>query len=175
MSSSVETRQAEADEKNGSTGLIAVVRLRGTVNVRPEVEDTLRMLRLVRKYHLAIYPEDLPGLKGMLQKAKDWITWGEIDRETLRQLLLERGRTPGGGRVTEDYVRKQMGLNSIDELVDRIIEGKILLHKCEKIKPVFRLHPPRGGFKKSLRRQYNNAGELGYRGRDINNLIKKML
>ncbi len=160
---------------NKDTGLVAIIRLRGTVNVRPDVNDTLRMLRLVRKYHLVIYSKDTPGLQGMLQKAKDWITWGEIDRSTLIELLRHRGRAPGNRKLTDEYLRENLGVNSIEELVDKIIMGQIKLNKCQKIKPVFRLHPPQGGFKKSLRRQYNNGGELGYRGPAINELIKRML
>ena len=155
--------------------LLAIIRLRGTVNVRPDVEDTLRMLRLVKKYHMVLYPADMPGLKGMLQKAKDWITWGEIDAETLIEVLKSRGRAPGNKKLDENYLKKEIGVSNVEELAEKVMKGEILLHKCEKIKPVFRLHPPRGGFKKSLRRQYNNSGELGYRGSDINLLIRRML
>ncbi len=175
LSQQVNQEMESNDRNNEDTGLIAIIRLRGTVNVRPDVSDTLRMLRLVRKYHLVIYPKDTPGLWGMLQKAKDWITWGEIDKPTLVELLRQRGRTPGNKRLTEDYLKENLEVNSIEELVDKIITRQIKLHKCQKIKPVFRLHPPQGGFKKSLRRQFNNGGELGYRGSAINDLIKRML
>jgi len=43
------------------------------------------------------------------------------------------------------------------------------------VKPVFRLHPPRGGFKGSIRKPYGAGGELGYRGAAINELIRRML
>ncbi|MEM2203989.1 MAG: 50S ribosomal protein L30, partial [Sulfolobales archaeon] len=49
-------------------------------------------------------------------------------------------------------------------------------HKIDNIvKPVFRLHPPSGGFKGSIKKPYGNGGELGYRGQDINDLIRRMI
>ncbi|MEM0379812.1 MAG: 50S ribosomal protein L30, partial [Desulfurococcaceae archaeon] len=63
----------------------------------------------------------------------------------------------------------------IEDLAKAIFEGRIKLHKQSYIKPVFRLHPPQGGFKKSIKKPYGDGGELGYRGRDINELIMKMI
>jgi len=36
------------------------------------------------------------------------------------------------------------------------------------------LHPPKGGFKGTIRRPYKSGGELGYRGAAINDLILRM-
>ncbi len=157
--------------------LYAVIRIRGTADIHPDVEHTLKLLRLHKKYHAVLYPADLPGLKGMLQKAKDWVTWGEIDRETLLELLRKRGRIPGNKKLTDQYVKEKLGLdNGLEELADKMLSGEILLHKLEdKIKPVFRLHPPKKGFRKSIKRPYNDMGELGYRGATINELIRRMI
>ena len=158
----------------------AIIRLKGQVNVPYEVEHTLKLLRLRRKYHCVLYPASLPGLKGMLDKVKDWVTWGEIDRETLIQLLYARGRIPGGRKLTDDYVDEklaQLGVKGgVPALADAILGGKILLHKIDNfVKPVFRLHPPRGGFKETIKKPYTQKGETGYRGPAINELIKRML
>ena len=81
----------------------AVVRVRGTVNVRRDIQETLRMLRLTRINHCVVIP-DTPQYRGMLKKVKDYITWGEIDEETLKELLLKRGRLLGDRPVTEKHV-----------------------------------------------------------------------
>jgi large subunit ribosomal protein L30 len=81
--------------------LYAIIRIRGRLDVPPDVDYTLKLLRLHRKFHCVIYPEDQPGLKGMLQKAKDWVTWGEISRSTLVELLKVRGRTLGNRKLTD--------------------------------------------------------------------------
>ncbi len=171
-----------APKTKGEQKLYAIIRIRGRVDVPPKVEYTLKLLRLNRKYHCVIYPANLPGIDKMLQVVKDWVTWGEIDRETLVELLRKRGRAPGDKPLTDEYLREKLGVNSVEELADKIISGEIVLHrlrdKKEKkwiIKPVFRLHPPRKGFKGSTKKQYRAGGELGYRGRDINELIKRMI
>lgn len=158
----------------------AIVRLRGRVNCPYEVEYTLKLLRLHKKFHCVIYPANLPGLEGMLRKVKDWVTWGEIDRETLIELLSKRGRTPGDKPLTDEYVDKHLAKHGVQGgiagLADAILEGKVMLHKLEGlVKPVFRLHPPRKGFKGSTRRPMEQKGELGYRGPAINELVKRML
>ncbi len=163
--------------------LYAIIRIRGRVGVPPDVKKTLANLRLHRKFHLVLYPSTLPGLEGMLQKVKDWVTWGEIDRETLIELLRRRGRIPGDKPLTDEYVREKLGLKGgIEELADKLLRGEIMLHKLYDrkrkvwiIKPVFRLHPPRGGFKGSIKKPYGAGGELGYRGYAINELIRRML
>ncbi len=162
--------------------LYAIIRIRGRVGVPPDVRKTLANLRLHRRFHLVLYPSTLPGIHGMLDKVKDWVTWGEIDRETLIELLRRRGRAPGDKPLTDEYVREKLGLSGIEELADKLLSGEIMLHKLYDktrkvwiIKPVFRLHPPRGGFKGSIKKPYGAGGELGYRGYAINELIRRML
>ncbi|GAB6147825.1 50S ribosomal protein L30 [Stetteria hydrogenophila] len=158
--------------------LYLVIRIRGTVDVRPDVEYTLNLLRLRQKYAAALYHSSLPGIEGMLQKVRDWVTWGEMDRETLIELLRSRGRIKGDKPLTDEWVRENLGLEGgIPELADKLITGALMYHKLEEkgVKPFFRLHPPRGGFKGSIKRHYGDGGELGYRGTAINELVKRML
>ncbi|HIP56880.1 MAG TPA: 50S ribosomal protein L30 [Ignisphaera aggregans] len=156
--------------------LYAIIRIRGIPDTPYDIEYTLRLLRLVRKFHCVLYP-DTPSIRGMLFKVKDWVTWGEIDRETLIELLRNRGRVVGNKPLTDEYVKRKLKLSSIEELADMLLEGKLLFHKLESygIKPVFRLHPPRGGFKGSTKKPYGAGGELGYRGPAINELIRRMI
>jgi large subunit ribosomal protein L30 len=162
------------------TPVYAIIRIRGVVDCPYDVEYTLKLLRLHKKFHCTLYPATLPGLKNMLLKVASWATWGEIDRETLILLLRERGRVPGNKRLTDEYVDKyfaQYGIKGgIVALADAILQGKIYLHKVDHlIKPVFRLHPPRSGFKGSIKKPYSQGGELGYRGSAINELLVRMI
>lgn len=154
-------------------GAFLVVRIRGTVNVRHDIQDTLKMLRLVRRYHATLVP-DTPHYRGMLQKAKDYITWGEPSPELVKELLLKRGRLVGNKPLTEEFVNDALGM-TVDELADKLAKGELKLNKLPAIKPVFRLHPPRGGFKGKIKRHYTVGGELGYRGGAINDLVARML
>ena len=155
--------------------LYAIIRIRGTADVPPDVSETLRMLRLTRKFTAVIYPKD-PTIDGMLRVVKDWVTWGEIDAPTLKELILTRGRLPGNKPITPEAVRRIFNGLSVDELVNKLLNGELKWHKLDgKVKPVFRLHPPRGGFKRSIKKPVGAGGELGYRGREINDLIRRML
>lgn len=158
--------------------LYLVIRIRGTVDVRPDVERTLYLLRLRQRFAAALYHSSLPGIEGMLQKIRDWATWGEIDRDTLIRLIETRGRLIGDKPITNEWVQKNLGLyGGIPELADKLLAGEIMYHKLKDkgVKPFFRLHPPRGGFKGSIKRHYGDGGELGYRGTAINSLVRRML
>ena len=69
---------------------LAAILVRGLVGINTDVKDTLRMLNLQKKFSCAILPNN-PVNQGMLKKAKNFITYGEIDEETLK--LLEQKRT----------------------------------------------------------------------------------
>lgn len=152
---------------------LALIRLRSGIRARGEVRDTLAMLRLHRINHLVLI-DDTPSYKGMVQKVKDYITWGEIDAETLAKLIRKRGRLIGNKPVTEEYVKEKLGI-SIEEFAKKVVEGEMKLTDLPNIKPVFRLHPPRGGLKGSKKRSFKEGGALGYRGEKINELIERML
>lgn len=151
---------------------IVVIRIRGRVDVPPDVKVTLKLLRLHKKFH-AVIIDNRPSYMGMLRKVQNYVTWGEIDCETLALLLRRRGRLEGGNKLTDDYVAKY-GFSSIEDFAKAIVEGKVNLTDLPKIKPIFRLSPPSGGFKGTIKRHYRDGGELGYRGKAINELIRRM-
>ncbi|MFQ5919505.1 MAG: uL30 family ribosomal protein, partial [Thermoplasmata archaeon] len=90
---------------------LAAVRVRGGVRVRGDIADTLGMLRLHRPNHCVVLPPRETTM-GMLRKAKDYITWGEVDAEVLTELLAARGRRVGGEPLTEAHV-KALGYDSL--------------------------------------------------------------
>jgi large subunit ribosomal protein L30 len=141
--------------------MYAVIRIRGSVNLERDIKDTLAMLRLNRKMHCVLIKEN-DCMKGMLQKVRNWVTWGEIDDEILRGLIKKRGRKIGEKKLTEQEV---------EEVFKKLKENQKI---PEEVKPVFRLTPPSKGFKESIKQHYP-AGELGYRGKEINELLKRMI
>jgi large subunit ribosomal protein L30 len=139
--------------------LMAVILLRGMVKTDKDICDTLHMLRLNRKNHCVLVTE---SQKGMIQKVRNWITWGEVTDETLKNMIGKRGRYAANKKVNSD---------DVDKIFDQVKNKK---SKEWEIKPVFRLTPPSKGFRKSIRKSYPK-GELGYRGDKINDLLKKMI
>ena len=151
---------------------LAVVRIRGTVNVRKDVEDTLRMLNLERNCHATLI-DDRPSFLVMLRKTQNVVTWGEVSKETIALLLRKRGRIVGNRKLTDEYVKK-IGYDSIDALAEAIYNLKVKLKDLPGVKPVFRLHPPRKGYKGTVKKSFSAGGETGYRGEAINDLIRRM-
>ena len=154
--------------------LMAVVRIRGRVGIKPDIRHTLEMLRIRRKFWATVVPAT-PSYRGMLHKVKDYTTYGEIDKETLVELLKYRGELTNGGRLTDEWLRENTEFGSIEELAEALLEGRAYLHKLGWLKPYFRLTPPKGGFKRTTKRAFSDGGELGYRGNEINKLLRRMI
>ena len=152
--------------------LYAVVRLRGSARVRKSIQDTLKLLRLHRANHCVLVP-NTPSFLGMLKKAKDFITYGEIKKETLVKLLKARLRLVGNKKVSEEELAKITGFKSFEEFADALLAGKVKLTDFKELKPVFRLNPPVKGLK-SVKKHYPK-GDLGYRGEAINELLERMI
>ena len=151
--------------------MIAAIRIRGRVKTRREIEDTLKMLRL-RAVNNCVLLQNTPSILGMLKKVKDYITWGEINDETLIELLKYRLRLIGNKRVNEKILKEKLNLNSFEELAKILLEGK-KLKEFKIFDPVFRLRPPKHGFKNV--KKHWPKGDLGYRKEKINELLKRMI
>jgi large subunit ribosomal protein L30 len=150
--------------------MFAIVRLRGEVNVRPEIKATLGMLHIHRVNHCVVVNED-PHYRGMIQKVKDYVAWGKIDDETLTLLLERRGRLSGNRRLTEEFLKKNTKYGTFKELASAINTGSANLNELG-IKPIFRLHPARKGLR-TTKKTAQQGGDLGFR-QDLTGLIKRM-
>ncbi len=139
---------------------IAIVRIRGLVRVKKEINDTLNMLRLYKKNYCVVVPSTHAYL-GMIKKVKDYATYGEINDETFKMLVEKRGKLYKG--------RKKDSKGKINY-------NKFFVHNNKKIKKFFRLSPPKKGFeRKGIKVGFKIGGALGYRGEKINDLIKRMI
>jgi len=151
--------------------MIAVVRVRGSVGVRTDIEDTLEMLGLNTINSCVLVPEG-DTHKGMIEKVKDFVTYGKIKSETLLMLIKKRGRLIGDKKLVEENV-KETGFDSIEKMAKSIFEEKVKIKGIPKFKRVFRLTPPSKGFK-SIKEHYPK-GDLGNRGEKINELLERMV
>ncbi len=153
--------------------MLAAIRIRGRTGIRREMEDTAKLLRLTRINHLVIVPEEKQTV-GMLRKVKDYVTWGEIDNDTLELLLEHRLLLKGRKKPDKEQLNDSTGYKTYSGLAKALISGKTKIKDMENVVPVFRLHPPKGGYE-YIRKPYNQDGSGGYRGKEINSLIRKML
>jgi large subunit ribosomal protein L30 len=151
----------------------AVVKVRGTISAQREARETLAMLRLARTNH-AVLVDNRPSFMGMLYRVQNYVTWGEVSKETVALLLKKRGRLAGGKKLTNESAEK-LGYKSIDALAEAIASCKAEYQKLPNVQPVFKLPPPSKGFKGKTKKSYSAGGEAGYRGEKINELIKRMI
>ena len=151
----------------------AVIRIRGHAKIRRTTVDTMKIMRLTRPNHCVVVRKDETS-KGMLQNAKDYITWGEVSHETIARLLHQRGEVAGGARLTDAYVKENSKYPSILSLAKAIESGEADLGDVKGLKQVVRLPPPRQGYE-GIKRAWNDGGAQGYRGTDIEKLIDRML
>lgn len=151
----------------------AVVRVRGSVNVKGEIKDSMKMLRLNRANHCVIIPET-KTYSGMLQKVKDYVTWGEIKPEILARMIIHRGRLVGDKKITDKYIKANTQFKSVLSFAKAISKGEFKYKDLKDIKPVIRLPPPKKGYE-GVKRSYKVGGALGYRGEDINHLLERMI
>ena len=112
----------------------------------------------------------------MLQKAKDYITWGEADAGMVERMLSERGRMTGDAPLTDAIVAESTDYKSISEFAKAIVAGEAKVKDIPGLKRVFRLHPPRGpkGWG-GIKRSYVVGGALGSRGEAISDLVERMM
>lgn len=153
---------------------IVVIRIRGRTGVTKKVNDTLDMLRLY-KQNGCVVVQNNPQFLGMIQKAKDYITWGDIDKETFTLLLSKRAKVAGNKPLTDEYVKAQLKID-IKSFTEEFFSSKKTLKDIPGLKPFFRLSPPEKGFERAgIKKPFAAGGSLGYRKDKINELIKRMI
>jgi large subunit ribosomal protein L30 len=138
-------------KNNLQNKIVAVVRIRGRVNVRGDIAETLDRLRLKRVNNCTILRVS-DSYKGMLNMCSNYVAYGEVAPETLDR-LLER--------------------SDLKFKASEILDGKQDMAAIKESMP-FKLHPPRHGFK-STKLNFNQGGSLGYMGPEINKLINRMV
>lgn len=148
-----------------------VVRMRGTVNVPYWANTTLQSLNLSKKFRATIVPESTEYL-GMLNRIRQLVTWCRVDNETVKDLLDKKGRKTASQPLRESDLPKEY--DNLDKLAIDLANDTVVLSKLNGIKPWFALNPPRGGFKKSVKKQTTQNGILGENVLLID-LVKKMM
>ena len=152
---------------------LVAVRIRGLSDISQETKDTLMMLRLTRNCHATLL-DDRPAYNGMLRKSQHCLTWGEVSQESIALLLKKRGKLVGDKKLTDEYA-KELDYKSLDDLAEAIFKVDIEFSSLPEVKPVFRLRPPKKGYKGKVKKSYAAGGEAGYRGDAINDLLKRMV
>ena len=130
---------------------IAVIRIHGQVGLNRDVKETLDRLKIRRKYACVVLENPKKEQIGMIEKVRDFVAFGEINKETYEELKKIRGK-----------IKKSEIFSSSSKDGER------------KIKAFFRLHPQRKGIE-SKKHFGVGKGVLGNNKDKINELIRRML
>jgi large subunit ribosomal protein L30 len=147
--------------------MLAAVRIRGRVNIKPEIRDTLEKLKLPRKHSCVLLAENKTYM-GMLKKVENWVAYGKVKTETAKKLIMKRGRVDG--KKINDALLKEKKID-VNKLLKEVETGKTKI-KDSGMNPTFRLGPARGGFKSILR--HYPRGSVG-KWPEIDPLLEKMV
>ncbi len=153
---------------------IAIIRIRGKAKVKREIESTFSLLRLYNKNTCVVVPNN-KVYTGMINKLKDYITWGEIDEATFNEMLSKRGKLPGNKKLTAEYLKDKLK-STFEQFSRDFMDFKKELKEIPGLKCYFRLSPPTKGFeRKGIKKPFSLGGVLGYRKDKINKLLMRMI
>ena len=139
--------------------MLLVIRISGDVDINSDIREALFRLKLRRKYAAILIKPDPQNMK-ILNKLRNHVAFGDINKETLRDLLSERGQ----------LIDKKKKIN-IDDVISQMEKKKL---ESLNLKPFFRLHPPRKGIE-SKKHFGVGKGVLGDNKSSINDLVRRML
>ena len=139
--------------------MLAVVQLRGNVNMEAGVADTLGMLNLHRVNHCALVPET-DTARGMVTKVNDYVAFGEPSQGVLETLIRRRAEpAEGSADIDDDWLADNADYGSVEALAEALLAEETTL-RDQGLSPVLRLHPPRGGHD-GIKRPVADGGQLG--------------
>ncbi|MFP8888669.1 50S ribosomal protein L30 [Natrialbaceae archaeon A-CW2] len=152
----------------------ALIQVRGEVNRKEAVDDTLSMLNLHKVNHLTIVP-DTDTYRGMITKVNDFVAFGEPTADVL-ETVLEKRAEPLEGRqsdVDEEWLTEHTEYDDFGALAEALLDEETTLRE-QGLSPTLRLHPPRGGHD-GVKHPAIKGGQLGkHTTEQINALLTSM-
>ena len=152
--------------------LLLVLNLHGAINSPGPVRKAMDELKVIRRYSASVVTDD-PATVGMLRLCKDYLAWSEVDAPLLSSLLEKRGMV-SESRSLDEASLKKMGFKKHQDLAAKMVKEGMRLSAVEGVRPFFKLAPPRGGFKRSMRRQYAQKGVLG-KNPKLGEIVERMV
>lgn len=94
--------KAETQAASKAGGKLAAILIRNTTAASPEARATLKMLGLLKKFTCVLVDNSKMN-RGMLDRIKDYATYGEADDATIKMLDEKRGRKGKEGKPRKDF------------------------------------------------------------------------
>ena len=159
--------------------LLLVVRIRGINRMDPRVKKVLQLFRL-RQIQNATFIRVNKATLNMLKKIEPYVTYGEPNLKTIRELIYKRGYAKVNGqrlplsdnKVIEDNLG-QYGIICIEDLIHEIVTVGPNFKAANKFLWPFKLSSPLGGYR-AKRKHFVEGGDAGNREEYINAFVRSM-
>lgn len=128
------------------------------------------MIIMAEKYLAAVL---VRGLRGAQVPTRDALDSVRLRNKNVCVVLPDNAHTRGVFTRCKDYIT----FGSITEETKKLLEEKRGEKGADgKLKPFFRMHPPRGGFeRKGIKKTFAEGGVLGNRGAKMDDLLRRMI
>ena len=160
--------------------LVFVVRIRGIIGVSPKVRKILQLLRL-RQINNGVFIKLNAATVKMLRLVEPYIMYGYPSLKTVKDLVYKRGfgkvnkqRVPISDNSVIEEVLGKHDIICVDDLIHEIYTVGPHFKEANNFLWPFKLTNPNGGFKQKLL-HFNEGGDAGQRGAEINKFVKLMI
>ncbi|KDN44574.1 putative 60s ribosomal protein L7 subunit [Tilletiaria anomala UBC 951] len=162
--------------------VVFVIRLRGICNIAPKPRKVLQLLRLLQVNN-GVFVKLTKATSQMLQIVEPYVTYGEPNVKTIRDLVYKRGyakinkqRIP----ITDNnLIEKELGkfgIISIEDIIHEIATAGPNFKAVTQFLWPFKLSNPNGGFRaRKLKHFVEQNGDTGDREDHLPALVKKMI
>jgi len=157
-----------------------VIRLKGINEIAPKPKKILQLLRLLQ-INNGVFIKVTKATTQMLQLVEAYITYGEANLKSVRELIYKRGygkvnkqRIPLNDNKVIEAALGKYGIVSIEDLVHEIVTAGPAFKQASNFLWPFKLSNPNGGFRTRKFKHFIEGGELGNREENINSLIRSM-
>ncbi|OQR97336.1 60S ribosomal protein L7 [Achlya hypogyna] len=157
-----------------------VIRIRGIIGVSPKVRKILKLFRLVQIQN-GVFVKLNKATINMLRLVEPFIAYGYPNLKSTRELIYKRGfgkinkqRIALTDNALVEKVLGKFGIICIEDLIHEIFTCGPHFKEAANFLWPFQLSSPNGGYTQKLL-HYNEGGDHGNRGEEINKFIKQCL
>jgi len=157
-----------------------VVRIRGIMGVSPKVRKILQLFRL-RQIQNGVFVKLNKATINMLRLVEPFVAYGYPNLKSTRELIYKRGygkinhqRIALTDNALIEQVLGKHGIICIEDLIHEIYTCGPHFKEASNFLWPFKLSSPNGGYTKKLL-HFNEGGDAGNRGDEINKFIKQCL
>jgi large subunit ribosomal protein L30 len=109
--------------------MIVAIRIHGKVGLKKEIVETLNRLKLRKKYSCIVLEKPTKEQLGMVEKVKNFISYGEINPEVYKKLVEKRAHK----KERKDFFRLHPPRGGIDSKKHFGVGKGVLGNNREKI------------------------------------------